>query len=264
MLQALWQKGPNKMLDWNGRPVEAARSRGGVCVLADPLDNLLHDDRSPWPSPEVLQKLTISSHGSAFADDQRAICEAGLSYYCDLQSLHSEDALTWSVFGTLLHASQTALESWLSDLFNLVDLADATPEQGQVFLWRRLPHPDGFGRNGPEIDFGILTANAVILGEAKWLSKVAEKQGREQNEDQIQLRGRLLSVQARRLYPHAEALAVVGVGLTADGFARDVPAGIDFRATTWADVCGLPSHPLAEELQRYYAWKREHTLGLRV
>ncbi len=250
------------MLDWQGRNVAAAKSRGGVCVLADPLDNLLHDNGSPWPSPEVLQKLTVSSHGGAFADDQRLICEAGLSYYCDLQSLHSEDALTWSVFGTASQAPQAALEQWLSDLFRLVGLANAMPEQASVFLWRRLPHPDGFGRNGPEIDFGILTANAVILGEAKWLSKVAANQGREQDQDQIQLRGRFLSNQARRLYPRAEVLAVLGVGLTVDGFTNTVPAGIDFRPTTWEEVCGIPSHPLAEELLQYYHWKCEHTLAL--
>ena len=42
---------------------------------------------------------------------------------------------------------------------------------------RGIPHPDTLVPGGPEIDFGIQTADTLILGEAKWLSGVGRLQG---------------------------------------------------------------------------------------
>lgn len=68
--------------------------------------------------------------------------------------------------------SQSEVEVWLADLFRLLDLPGIQTDDAEVFLWRRIPHPDTLVPGGPEIDVGILTSNALILGEAKCRSGV--------------------------------------------------------------------------------------------
>jgi hypothetical protein len=48
---------PELIEDWNGRQIQIARSKGGVHAVCDFADNLIRDDRLPWPPPPVVQKL---------------------------------------------------------------------------------------------------------------------------------------------------------------------------------------------------------------
>ncbi|TET44765.1 hypothetical protein E3J62_09505 [candidate division TA06 bacterium] len=245
------------MKDWNGKDVATAKSKGGVLVLAHPLDNLISTGCLPWPPPEVVQKLYQSRQVRAFGEDQLKIFRRfGLGYYSDLQSIHSEDAITWSVFGTVARAERSERENWLADLFQLLRLPEASPDHADIFLWRRIPHPDTLVPGGPEIDVGIITSNALVLGEAKWKSRVNATQGREKDKDQIQLRVEFLQKYGHRLFPRIPLHAVVGVSLLPDAFAKTVPEGVTFRSVTWESICSLPSHPHAAELQRYFEWKR--------
>jgi len=141
----------------------------------------------------------------------------------------------------------------------LLDLPGVRTEDAEIFLWRRIPHPDTLGPGGPEIDVGISTANALILVEAKWLSGVGDAQGKKKDKDQIQLRGEFLRKYASGLFPNRSQLAVVGIGLSRDAFADTKPDGVLFRSATWEAICSLTTHPLAEEVRRYFAWKMEHT-----
>ena len=102
------------MKDWNGKNVESAVSKGGVIALVNPYDNLIKTGLSPWPPAEITQKLYSSRQGSAFAGRDFEVCSSYLGYYCDLQSLHSEDAITWSVFGPLANTGKEILSRWLS------------------------------------------------------------------------------------------------------------------------------------------------------
>lgn len=247
------------MKNWNQTEIICAHSKGGVIVTAHPFDNLIRTYCSPWPPPEVVQKLYQSRQIRAFTGEDEKTCKSGLGFYCDLQSIPSEDAITWSVFGTAGRASQPNLEAWLADLFRLVDLPELQTEGAEVFLWRRVPHPDTLGPGGPEIDVGISTANALILGEAKWHSGVGAAQGKMRDKDQIQLRGEFLKKYGPSLFPNRSAFVVLGIDLFADTFQDTTPEGIIFRSTTWEDVCSLASHPHAEEVGRYYRWKKEHT-----
>lgn len=93
------------MKDWNGKEIQIAHSKGGVIVVSNPLDNLISTGINPWPTSEILQKLYQSRQVRAFEGKQLESAKKGLRYYCDLQSLHSEDAITWSEknrSGTLL------------------------------------------------------------------------------------------------------------------------------------------------------------------
>lgn len=243
------------MLDWNGNIIPVARSKGGVKAVAHPFDNLIHAGFNAWPSPEIVQKLYKSRQFRAFEGKDLEIAASGLGYYCDLQSLHSEDAITWSVFGTIARAPQNVLEAWIRDLFQMINLPDSYTDNAEIFLWRRIPHPDTLVSGGPEIDVGIITSNTVILGEAKWLSGVGAKQGKARDKDQIQLRGEFLTKYGPAIFPDRPYKVVLGVGLTPNAFTDTTPEGVIFRSTLWKTLCALPSHPLAIELTRYFEWK---------
>ena len=247
------------MKDWNGREIRCAYSQGGVIAVTHPFDNLITTGCCPWPTPEVLQKLYRSPQTRAFSQEQLAVCTSGLGYYCDLQSLHSEDAITWSVFGTAGRSPGPKLAAWLAELLTMLGLPDVQTKEAEIFLWRRIPHPDTLGPGGPEIDVGISTANTLVLIEAKWLSGVGAAQGKKKDKNQIQLRGELLGKYAPELLPSRSQLAVVGVGLSRDTFADTTPDGILFRSATWEAICSLPTHPLTEEVRRYFKWKVENT-----
>lgn len=245
--------------DWNGREIAVAHSKEGVLAATHPLDNLVLGGGKRCPAPEILQKLYKSRHENAFCGEDRASCEAGLGYYCDLQSIHSEDAITWSVFGNVGRSEQSRIAAWVGDLFGLLDLPGCSPEEAEIFLWRRIPHPDTLVPGGPEIDFGILTQNTTLLGEAKWLSGVGTAQGKNRDKDQIQLRGEFLSNFGARLFPAKHLHVVVGVSLLPNAFQNTAPSDVIFRATTWDRLCAIPSHPFAAEVWKYYLWKRLNT-----
>jgi hypothetical protein len=250
------------MKDWNENEIACACSKGGVIVTAHPFDNLIKAGCPPvWPPSEIVQKLYQSRQVRAFAGDDLVICTSGLGYYCDLQSIHSEDAITWSVFGAAARAPQSVLEHWLDDLFTLIDLPRVRAEHAEIFLWRRIPHPDNLVSGGPEIDVGISTANALILCEAKWLSGVGSAQGKEKDKDQIQLRGEFLKNYGSKVYPNQPELVVVGIGLFHDAFVNTAPEPVIFRSITWGEVCSLASHPMAEEVERYFKWKKSNSNG---
>jgi hypothetical protein len=247
------------MKDWNGNEIACAHSKGGVMVVSHPFDNLISSGCRPWPMPEIVQKLYQSRQVRAFSEDQLAVCTSGVGYYCDLQSIHSEDSITWSVFGTAAHAPRPQMAAWLVDLLKLLDLPDVQTERAEIFLWRRIPHPDTLVPGGPEIDVGIITENAFILGEAKWQSGVDAAQGKKKDKDQIQLRGEFLKKYGPYLFPNRSHFVVLGISLWPDAFVDTTPEGSTFRSAPWEHICSLTSHPLAEEVQRYFKWKKENT-----
>jgi len=246
------------MKNWNGRKINFAKSKGGVIVVSHPFDNLISANCIPWPSPEIIQKLYKSRQVRAFEGAQSSICTSGLGYYCDLQSLHSEDAITWSVFGTVAYSSLSIRENWVSQFFKLLDISGAVSTNAVIFLWRRIPHPDTLVLGGPELDFGIITDDTLIFGEAKWQSRIGMAQGKRKNKDQIQLRGEFLKKYGKKIFPSLNAYIVVGVGLFKNTFNNTVPTGVSFISTTWEDICSIQAHPHFDEIQRYYKWKLDH------
>jgi hypothetical protein len=251
--------GREMMKDWNHKEIACAHSKGGVIVTAHPFDNLISTGCSPWPPPEIVQKLYQSRQIRAFEGEEERACKSGVGFYCDLQSIHSEDAITWSVFGTASRASKPLLEAWLAELFKLLDLPGLQTDDAEVFLWRRVPHPDTLVSGGPEIDVGISTVNSLVLGEAKWQSDVGTAQGKMRDKDQIQLRGEFLKKYGPSLFTSRSEFVVLGISLFAGAFNDTTPEGITFRSTTWENVCALSSHPQAEEVWRYFKWKKEHS-----
>lgn len=169
--------------------------------------------------------------------------------------MHSEDAITWSVFGTIARSPQNILETWLRDLFRLIDLPDANTDNADISLWRRIPHPDTLVPGDPEIDVGITTSNTVILGEAKWLSGIGAAQGKARDKDQIQLRGEFLAKYGAGIFPDRPHKVVLGISLLPNAFKDTTPEGVSLRTTSWQHLSTILSHPLADELTRSVGWK---------
>ena len=176
------------MLDWRGTEVDVAKSVGGVLALANPWQNLIGSGVLPWPPPELVQKLYQSRQIRAFRGPDAAIATKVLGFYSDLQSLHSEDAITWSVFGPVAYAAPPARVSFAEALLKLIDVPSGPISTANIWLWRRLPHPDTLVPGGPEVDFGVQTDEVFLLGEAKWLSPIGAGQGVEHDKNQVTLR----------------------------------------------------------------------------
>lgn len=173
--------------DWRGQQIEVARSRGGVLALVNPWENLIRTGVRPWPAPELIQKIYQSRQARAFSGDDHSAATAILGFSSDLQSIHSEDSITWSVFGPVVYGDGRTRTRFVHDVLSAIGVPGSS-ENAHVWLWRRLPHPDTLVSGGPEIDFGIHTDDVFLLGEAKWRSSVGAAQGVNRDKDQLTLR----------------------------------------------------------------------------
>lgn len=256
----LWM---TRIAGWNGVEIQVATSAGGVLAAVNPWDNLVRTGVTPWPPPELIQKLYQSRQARAFRDAELQAATSTLGFYSDLQSLRSEDAITWSVFGPLAYAEQPIRRRFAKALLEQIGVEPGQIDSVTIWLWRRLPHPDTLVPGGPEIDFGIQSDDVFLLGEAKWLSGVGAKQGKLQDKDQVTLRREFCSLYGRKLLPSVKRFVVLGVSPDG-GMVERIDAStngvtLHLRDTTWEALCKLPQHPLSEELQKYLKWKWSHS-----
>src|ERR1700733_5260040 len=176
-----------QIADWNGVSVKVAKSSGGVVALVNPWENLIRTSITPWPPPELVQKLYQSRQTRAYTGDSFQAATSVLGFYSDLQSSRSEDAITWSFFGPIAYAEPAIRSKFVSDLLSTLGL-DSSPSKATVWLWRRLPHPDSLVPGGSEIDFVKKDTTEFLIREAKWRSAVNERQGLGRDKSQITLR----------------------------------------------------------------------------
>jgi hypothetical protein len=244
--------------NWMGKPIEISHSDGNVLVTVNPFDNLISTGVSPWPPPEVIQKLYRSRQMRCFKKRKQDVTRV-MSYYTDLQSIHSEDAFTWSIFGTLAYASQDIKCAYVTSLLNCLEVPHLSITGVNIWLWRRIPHPDNQVSGGPEIDFGIQMNDSVIFGEAKWLSKEGKDQGIDKNKTQLTLRREFFEKYGKQIFPGVSNYIVLGLSLEAgmlDNTKFDLGhAELFQRDITWETICGLKSHHLAAEVEDYFLWK---------
>lgn len=249
--------------DWNNQAVDVAESASGVLAVTDPFRNLIRAGIAPWPPAEIIQKLYHSRHESAFRGSDGVAVTNALGFYSDLQSLHSEDALTWSVFGPLIYAPVEQKRRFAAALLELIDVPCAPPQNVSVWLWRRIPHPDTLGLGGPEIDFGIQTDDVLLLGEAKWLSPVGQLQGVAKDKSQLTLRHEFCTKYGGKFFGAYTKLVVLGVSLSNSMLVsadHDIECGVLYmRGQNWKTICQLSEHPLTDELSRYLEWKQSHS-----
>src|SRR4051794_12934946 len=102
-----------RIQNWRDEPIDVARSSGGVLAAVDPWQNMIRAGVRPWPAPELIQKIYQSRQVRAFSGNEHRLATATLGFYSDLQSIHSEDAITWSVFGPVIYAAATVREAFV-------------------------------------------------------------------------------------------------------------------------------------------------------
>ena len=224
--------------DWLGRPVDLVRSAGGVYAFRDPWRGVVRGGVAPWPPPELVQKLYKSRHAAAYRGEALKGAAAAHGFYADLQSVHSEDAVTWSLFGPLAHAVPDIRTAYAAALLTRVLEAPEPPSPAHLWLWRRVPHPDTLVPGGPEVDFGIQTDRVLLLGEAKWGSPVGTGQGADRSKDQLQLRAEFCAKYGERLYPGVERFVVLLVSPRAGALSEAQRAGHGPGARGGGDVGG--------------------------
>ena len=215
---------------------------------------------TPWPPPEITQKLYQSRQARAFVTDLQRV-QAKLGYYCDLQSIHAEDAMTWSVFGPLVYSDAVQKSEFAKWLFTTVGVPSRT-DPAHLWLWRRLPHPDTLAPGGPEIDFGVQTSSTLLLGESKWRSGLGQRQGKNHDKDQMDIRLELVRKYGRVLFPTVENFVLLFVSPEDSELKGEIDTHgvrIFLRHCRWVTLCEYPDHPASRELQAYLRWKIQHS-----
>lgn len=251
--------------DWRGRPLEMAQSVGGVRAFKHPWDGVVRGNVTPWPPPELTQKLYQSRQARAYRDDELTTATAALGYYSDLQSVHSEDAVTWSLFGPLVYGRPDERATYTAELLSVLLGDDQEPRPANLWLWRRLPHPDTLVPGGPEIDFGIQTERVLLLGEAKWRSQVGSAQGADGSKDQIRLRVDFCEKYGRALYPSVQRFVVLLVSQQQGALTEEqrglASARTTVLETTWEQIGALASNPWRDEFLAQLRWRQSRSLA---
>lgn len=239
--------------DWNGRQVGAGRSRGGVLALAKVSDGLI--EAESWPPSSVVQKLYRSRAEASFDGVDLETVTSDLGYYCDLQSIHSEDVITYNFFGTTGDRSTDVL-NWLTDRLEL----PGGNNECEITLWRRIPHPDTLVSGGPELDAILIGDKTVIIVEAKWKSSEGKGQGKSGTKTQLQLRNEWFAKYGRQTFGDRR-MVILGVTAYDDDMVLPEPDAqwIEMAMLTWRDLTECDPHPHVEEYARYYRWKVTHS-----
>lgn len=181
------------------------------------------------------------------------------------QSVNSEDAVTYSWFGTLATGSadtRRAAVQWLYDRAGI----RATARDPAIDQWARIFHPNAPSNSrGPELDARIDDPGAALIYvEAKWNAAVGTGRGKSADvpDDQIVLRRESLRGDPDLKADH-RILAVLGVSERKPDLVKwhepdDDQRPVTVAWLTWDDLAACAQHPLADQFRRYIAWKRQH------
>lgn len=237
--------------DWNGRDIDVDRSPGGVLLFCDVSDALIHLDGPYWPPPQVVMKMGAAQHGAKLPSSVRQ----KLGHYSALQSINSEDALTWNFFGPLIN-EPTAGARFLNWLAERLGLPWGGNTAAITDVWRRIPHPDKPIAPGPELDAFLIADRIVVMVEAKWGSVEGKGQGVAGDKGQIQLRREFLTAYGQQLWQD-RGLLVLGVTLDSPLAVAEGPDERDVAVAsiTWSDLAEWPAHPKGSEFSRHLRWK---------
>jgi hypothetical protein len=223
----------DNLVDWNGTQIPVACSAGGTLLLCDAYAGLMRPKDAAWPPPALVMKLGESGGPHPFAPELRAKVSATLGHYCALQSINSEDAITWSFFGPLMLAPEPTRAAFLNWLCQTLGLPWYQNTRCAIDLWRRIPHPQKPAAPGPELDALVDGNQVVVFVEAKWSSPEGTGQGPQGTATQMQLR--------REFFERWGAALHGGRGMVVLGPRAQRPAR-HRRGTRRARDCGELDH----------------------
>ena len=153
--------------------------------VRDWIGNEVGSRTEPWPPASIVQKLYQSRAARSFDGEDLDIVTKHLGYYCDLQSVHSEDVITYNFFG-ITGDRLVEVVNWLSQRLGL----HGRDTDCEVSCWRRIPHPDTLVSGCPESDALLVGDKTVVMVEAKWKSSEGKGQGKSGKKTQLRHRNR--------------------------------------------------------------------------
>ena len=174
-------------------------SRGKSAAVVTIADNFLITPNTVWPDIDIVSKIVKSKHLSDFPEEYHKELTQQFGFYTDLQSVKSEDALTWSLFGYISKLDQVIIDSFYNELLAHFELGEDT--SCTIRLWQRLPHPETFGNGGPEIDVILMGKRICLLVECKWTADVGKNQGVNKNLNQLEIRRLWIDRLGKRIFP---------------------------------------------------------------
>lgn len=252
--------------NWDGVVVPVRHSRGaaGVLTFERWQDNVLGSP--PWPDALLRQVRGYVANPRHFTEDDALALGRELGgRISKFQSINSEDAVTYSWFGTLARESIQTRRSVIQWLYDRAGIP-ATATTPIIDQWARVFHPNAPGSDrGPELDARIDDpGGALVYVEAKWHAAIGTGRGKVAGvrDDQVVLRRDSLRADPA-LHGDVRELVVLGVSPAAPDLKRwvehdpgDRPVTITWL--TWDDLAECSAHPLAAVFGRYLAWKRRH------
>jgi hypothetical protein len=150
--------------------IPSKRSSGAVVPIKN---NVIIPDFVEWPPTELLCKLYKSEHIKDYDEKYHPDLVNELGYYCDLESIKSEDTVTWSLFGYISKMDKEIQNNFYNELLEKLNFDKDIIMS--IELWKTLPHPQTFSPKGPEIDVFMLGEKYYILVECKWTSGIGKK-----------------------------------------------------------------------------------------
>jgi hypothetical protein len=247
---------------FDGTLIEGSISNSGVFAAFDWERLVLPPIADPIIG-KARAKADVRLRG--FPEPDRDRLKEKLGHYSDVQSLNSEDTVTWSVFG------RAHEEGWLNDMLADVFGPAERPESWKLSLWTRIQHPDtGVVEHGPESDVVIECGAWRYVIEAKWTSPItAHKNG--QNQIQMRAYQAQLNGTSREKsgvivvvpQPARYRCAITGEGVFCRYFAPqacgyvqlDAARELNAKAVTWErllEIIDGRGHP---RLQDYMEWR---------
>lgn len=255
--------------NWNGDVVPVRRSRGGVLTLERWQDNVVRGALDQWP-PEALVRQVGGYVGrpAHFDPKDAEALSAQLGKISRFQSINSEDAVTFSWFGTLAGASDQIRRQAVQWLYDRAGIP-AAAKNPAIDQWARIPHPNAPNSpSGPELDARIADpGTSLVYVEAKWNASIGKGKGKDTGipDDQIILRRDALRATAEAV-DDTVTLAVLGVSEHVPDLSPWLVDGSRLRPVvvrwlSWDDIADCPVHPCGEEFARYIVWKRKVSLS---
>ncbi len=167
---------------WDGEVIEGVASRGPSATFAA----LDWRDLVPGaPELDLAPKVKKSSRLGSFEPDDRDALQARDGVYSDLQSINSEDTVTWAAF----RASRRG--AWLASGLREAFQDDSLPENWTTTLWSSSPGPSP-DATPPEADADLRSttdkASFHITVESKWKQDLKDGQDVTRSWNQLDMR----------------------------------------------------------------------------
>lgn len=210
------------------------------------IENLLIPPNTIIPPIEVISKVVKSNHLKDFDKKYHDKLIEDKGFYTDLQSINSEDAITWSLFGYISKLSDNIRIDFFNELLSKINLEN--DDYCDIKLWQRLPHPDTFVSGGPEIDVLLIGKKNFIIIECKWNANFSKNQGVDKKQDQMQIREKWINTIGKVIYPsHSFSLVYVGKERKKDS---------KYISITWNELSNFDSLPHKNEFLAYLESKK--------